>query len=86
MPEVSDRHGGDNIPPPVAPVAGSNPFLDPAFMEHIVRAVAAGMVVGASNTTPRSGGVVIIVQWVKGMREMGCMTYHGEEDAEVVGH
>jgi len=23
---------------------------------------------------------------VKGMREMGCMTYGGEEDAEVVGH
>ena len=86
MPEVSARQGGDNIPPPVTPVAGSNPFLDPAFMEHIVRVVAAGMVAGASNTTPRSGGVVTIVQWVKGMREMGCMTYHGEEDAEVAGH
>jgi hypothetical protein len=78
--------GGDNIPPLVAPVAGSNPFSDPAFMEQIVRAIVAGMVAGASNTTPRAGGVVIIVQWVKGMREMGCTTYRGEEDAEVVGH
>jgi len=83
MPEVSDRHGGDNIPPTVAPVARSNPFSDPAFMEHIVRAVAAGMVAGASSTTPRLGGVVTIVQWVKGMREMGYMTYNAEED---VGH
>jgi hypothetical protein len=55
-------------------------------MEHIVRAVAAGMAVGASSTAPRSGGVVTIVHWVKGMREMSCMTYHGEEDAEVAGH
>jgi len=86
MPEVSDRQGGDNIPPLVASVAGSNPFLDPAFMEYIVRAVAIGMVAGASSTTLRSEGVVTIVQWVKGMKEMGCMTYHGEEDAEVAGH
>ena len=86
MPEGSDRQGGDNIPPPAAPVAESNLFSDPTFMEHIVRAVAAGMVAGASNTTPRSGGIVTIVQWVKGMREMGCMTYRGKEDAEVAGH
>jgi hypothetical protein len=86
MPEVSDRQGGDNIPPLVAPVAGSNLFLDPAFMEHIVRAVATGMVARASSTAPRSGGVVTIVQWVKGMREMGYMTYRSEEDAEVAGH
>ena len=77
---------GDNIPLPVAPVAGSNPFLDPAFMEHIVRVVATEMVTGASSTTPRSWGVVTIVQWVKGMREMCCMTYHAEENAEVARH
>jgi len=70
----------------VESVAGSNPFSDPAFMEHIVRAVVAGMVAGASSTAPRSRGVVTIVQWVKGMREMGCMTYRGEEDAEVARH
>jgi len=86
MPQGSNIQRGDNIPPPVAPVAESNLFLDPAFMEHIVRAVAAGMVAGASNTTPRLGGIVTIVQWVKGIREMGCMTYRGEEDAEVAGH
>jgi len=61
MPEVSNRQGGDNIPPIVAPVAGSNPFSDPAFMEHIVRVVAAGMVAGASNMTPKVGRVVTIV-------------------------
>jgi hypothetical protein len=47
MPEGSNRQGGDNIPPPVAPVAESNLFSDPTFMEHIVRAVATGMVAGA---------------------------------------
>jgi galactokinase len=26
------------------------------------------------------------VQWVKGMREMSCMTYHCKEDAEVARH
>ena len=81
MHEVSNKHGGDNIPPPRASVVGSNPFLDLAFMEHIVRVVTVGMVVGASSTDARSGGVVTIVQWVKGMREMSCMTYSGEEDA-----
>jgi hypothetical protein len=55
-------------------------------MEHIVRAVAAGMTGGAFNIAPRSGGVVTKVQRVKGMREMSCMTYRGEEDAEVAGH
>jgi hypothetical protein len=61
MPEVLDKHGGNNIPLLVAPVAGSNPFSDLAFMEHIVRAVVAGMAAGASSTAPRSGGVVTIV-------------------------
>jgi hypothetical protein len=65
MPKVSNRNEGDNIPLPVAPIAGSNPFLDPTFIEHIVRAVAAGMVAGASSTAPKSRGVVTIVQWVK---------------------
>ena len=86
MLDVSDiRGGGDNIPPSVAPVAGSNPFLDPASMDHIVRAVAAGMAAGASNSAPKSEGVVTIVQWVKCMRGIGCMTYRGEEDIEVAG-
>jgi len=55
-------------------------------MDHIVRAIAAGMATGAFSATLRSGGVVTIVQWVRCMRGMGCMTYHGEEDAEVAGH
>jgi hypothetical protein len=27
-----------------------------------------------------------LVQWVKGMREMGCTTYSSEEDAEFARH
>jgi len=41
----------------VAPTTASNPFSEPAFMDHIMRAVVAG----ASSTTPRLGGVVTIV-------------------------
>ena len=70
-PRYQIDRGEDNISPPGAPIARSNPFSNPAFIEHIVRAVAVGMVAKASNTTPRLGGVVTIVQWVKGMREMG---------------
>jgi hypothetical protein len=77
--------GGDNIPPSVSLVAGSNPLLDPTFMDHIVRVVAVGMAARASSTSPRSRGVVIIVLWERCMRGMGCMTYRGEEDVEVVG-
>jgi hypothetical protein len=36
MPEVSNRQGGDNKPLPVALVAGTYPFLDLAFMKHIM--------------------------------------------------
>jgi len=35
MPEVSDRHKGDHVSPQVAPAAASNPFSDPAFMDHM---------------------------------------------------
>jgi hypothetical protein len=51
-------YGGGNIPSSVALIAESNPFLDPTFMDHIVRVVAAGMAAEASSTAPRSGGVV----------------------------
>jgi len=77
MPDVSDIWGGDNIPPSVAPIVGLNPFLDLSSMDHIVRAVTVGMAAGASSTAPRSGRVVTIVQWVRCMRGIGCMTYHG---------
>jgi hypothetical protein len=70
----------------VALTVASNPFSDPAFMDHIVRAVVAGMVAEAFNIAPRLGEVVTIVQWVKGMREMSCMTNCGEKDAEVAGY
>ena len=74
------------ISSPAASKVAPNLFLDLIFMEHIVRAVAAGMTTGTSNVAPRSERVVTIVQWVKDMREMGCGTFSGVEDAEVVGH
>jgi len=50
-----------------------------------VRVIAAGMAARASSTTPRLDRVVTIIQWVKGMREMGYVTYYGEEDAKIAG-
>jgi hypothetical protein len=44
------------------------------------------MAARASSTAPSPGGVVTMVQWVKGIREMGCMTYLGEEDVVVAWH
>jgi hypothetical protein len=61
FPEASDRHLGDNVPPPLALIAVSNPFSDPVFMDHIVRAVVSRMVAGASSTALRPGGLVTIV-------------------------
>jgi hypothetical protein len=70
----------------VAPTVTPNPYSDPTFPEQVVKAVAAGMATSASNSTPRAERIVTLVQWVNGMREMGCTTYLGEEEAEVAGH
>ena len=40
----------------MASTAASNPFSDPALMDHIVRAVAVEMAARASSTSPRLGG------------------------------
>jgi hypothetical protein len=55
-------------------------------MDHLVRSLTAGMAAKAFSTAPRLERVVTIVQWVKGMQEMGYVTYCGEEDVEVVRH
>lgn len=75
-----------NISSPAASMVAPNLYSDPAFMEHIVQAVATGMATGTSNVASRSERVVTIVQWVKSMWEMSCRTFSGEEDAEVAKH
>jgi len=85
-PGAAGGQGPEDRPPLVAPMVTSNPYSDPTFLEQLVKAVATGMAAGASNSTPRVERVVTLVQWVKGMRKMGCTTYSGEEDAEVAGH
>lgn len=84
--ETPGGQGSEDKPPPVTSTVTPNPYSDPTFLEQLVKAVAAGMAAGASNSTPRAERVITLVQWVKGMREMGCTTYSGEEDAEVAGH
>jgi hypothetical protein len=44
------------------------------------------MAARASGIAPSPGEVVTMVQWVKGIREMGYMTYLGEEDVVVAWH
>ena len=70
------------MPPPMTSTITLNPYLDPMFFEQLVKVVVAGMVVGASNSTPRAERVITLIQWVKDMQEMGCTTYSGEEDTE----
>jgi hypothetical protein len=42
--------------------------------------------VEASGSTPKMERVVLLVHWVKGMREIGCVTFLGEEDVEIARH
>lgn len=37
-------------------------------------------------TTRIRANVHTLVYWVKNIREMGCIHFQGEEDAEVVGY
>jgi hypothetical protein len=67
------------------PAVAPNPYSDPTFLEQIVKVVAAGMA-KVSGSAPRQARVVTLVHWVKGMREMGCVTFSREEDAEVAVH
>ena len=67
------------------PAVAPNPYSDPVFLEQIVKVVAVGMA-EASGSAPRQERVVTLVHWVKGMREMGCVTFSREEDAEVAVH
>ena len=86
LPRAAGGQGPEDRPPLVALTVTANPYSDPTFLEQLVKAVVAGMAAGASNSTPQVERVVTLVQWVEGMREMGCMTYSGEEDAEIAGH
>ena len=74
------------MPPSMALTITPNPYSDLAFMEQLVRAVTVRMVTRASNTTPRPKRVVTFSAVGKGIREIGCVTYSGEEDVEVAEH
>ena len=62
-----------------------NPYFDPAFLEQIVKAIIA-RIVEVSGSAPKPERVVTLMHQVKGMRDMGYVTFSGEEDAKVVGH
>jgi len=74
IPEAANGQGLKDKPLPVALTVTPNPYSNPIFLEQL----ATGMAAGASNSTPRAERVVTLVQWVKGMREMGCTTYSGD--------
>jgi hypothetical protein len=64
LPRAAGGQGPENRPPLVAPTVTSNPYLDPIFLEQLVKAVAAvvGMAASASNFTPQTKRVVTLVQ------------------------
>ena len=78
--EVSlfEKLGGQALedrPPPVTSMVTLNPYSDRIFLKQLVKEVATGMPAGVSNSTHRAERVITLVEWVKGMREMGCVTY-----------
>ena len=75
-----------NISSPTMLMVAPNPLLDPAFMEHTLRTMAAGTTTSTSSVAPRLKRVAMIVQWVTCMKEMGCETFSGEEDVDVTQH
>jgi hypothetical protein len=85
LPRATWGQGPKDRPPLAVPTATPNPHSNLAFLEQLVKAVAVGMVAGTSNPAPRVERVITLIQWVKGMQEMGCTTYSGE-DVEVVRH
>jgi hypothetical protein len=72
--------GPEDRPPLATPMATPNPYSNPAFLEQLVKVVAERIAARTSSPASRVERVVTLVQWVKGMREMSCTTYSGEED------
>lgn len=64
---------------------GPNPYFDPAFLEQIVKAIATG-IAEVSGSAARPERVVTFMLQVKGMRDIGYVTFSREEDAKVVGY
>jgi hypothetical protein len=85
LPGVFERHRQLDGLLPRVPVVAPIPYSDLAFLEQIVRVVVAGMA-EAFSLALKPERVVTLVLWVKRMREMGCVTLSGEEDAEVAVH
>ena len=86
LPGETGGHRQGNRPPLAAPATIPNPYSDFAFLEQLVKAIVVGMAASTFSLAPWAERVVTLVEWVKGMQEMGCTTYSGEEDAEVIGH
>jgi len=81
--------------PPAPPMATSIPFIDPAFLAQVVRAVIESMsgtiapVAPAPPTAPVTpvslDNIVVLVRTVKNMRELGCEAFLGEKDVKITG-
>jgi len=59
--ETLGGQGSEDRPPPMTSTVTLNPYSDPTFLEKLVKAVAAGMAAGASNSTPRAKRVITLV-------------------------
>jgi hypothetical protein len=78
--------GPKDRPPPATPMATPNPYSDPFIFGATSQGCSSRDNCRNIQSCLSAERVVTLVQWVKGMREMGCTTYLEEEDVELAGH
>jgi hypothetical protein len=62
LPRATDGQGQDDKPSLMALTVALNSYLDPAFIEQMIKEMVVGMTAEASNTTLRSERVITIIQ------------------------
>jgi hypothetical protein len=72
----------------VTPAAAPGSYIDPVYLEQIIKAVMSGISSATLPAIPTVAPalqdiVVALVRWVKSMRELGCEQYDCEQDVEL---
>lgn len=76
--------GQSSRPSTVASPATPIPPWDTISLGQIIKVVMAGLI-GATGSVSRDN-TFTLVHWVKGMRNMGYVSFLGVEDAEIIRH
>jgi hypothetical protein len=80
VPQRAERSGGF---PTAVPATTPLLHMDPTSLQQIVRAIVSKMsrpisTVGRESVHP-------LVYWIRCMRDIGCVPFIDDEDAEIVG-